>query len=126
MRWLRNPSILIAFLLVLACVSACTSASEQGDANRTTVSGETLFHVKTCYTCHTIGKGPLVGPDLKGLFQRRSETWVKSFIADPSAMVKSDSQAQELKSQYPTQMPKLNLSQEEIDALVAYLKTATQ
>ncbi len=36
--------------------------------------GQTLF-IKTCASCHTVGKGDRVGPDLASLSARRSRDW---------------------------------------------------
>jgi len=45
-------------------------------------------------------------------------------ISDPVQMTQTDPIARELKGKYFSQMPKLNLSPAEIDALAAYLKDA--
>src|SRR5580658_6387001 len=42
-----------------------------------------------CGTCHTIGKGKLVGPDLKGVQDRHSEEWILKWVKGSEAMVKS-------------------------------------
>ncbi len=40
-----------------------------------------------CKACHTIGGGKLVGPDLKGVTERRDEAWLIKFIQNSQALV---------------------------------------
>lgn len=45
-------------------------------------NGETLF--KQCAACHSIGGGRLVGPDLAGVSERRSEQELIKYIQNPA------------------------------------------
>lgn len=47
--------------------------------------GEAAFLVGGCKTCHTIGRGKLIGPDLAGVVARRGEEGMKTYLADRSA-----------------------------------------
>ena len=47
-----------------------------------------LFSEK-CGICHTIGQGKLIGPDLSGVQERRSEEWLLRFIRSSQAMINS-------------------------------------
>ena len=47
------------------------------------------FFEENCTVCHTIGDGPLSGPDLKGLAQRKDRTWLIQFLRDPEAVINS-------------------------------------
>lgn len=59
-------------------------------------SGEKMFNLN-CKTCHSIGKGKIVGPDLKNVQERRKESWLMEFIRTPGAVIKSgDPDAQKL------------------------------
>jgi mono/diheme cytochrome c family protein len=40
-----------------------------------------------CYSCHTIGGGRLVGPDLKDVTARKDRDWLVRFILNPQAMI---------------------------------------
>ena len=40
-----------------------------------------------CKACHTIGGGKLVGPDLKGVTERRDEAWLIKFVQNSQALV---------------------------------------
>lgn len=42
-----------------------------------------------CMSCHTIGGGRLVGPDLKGLAQRKDRAWLARFVVDPEGVLAS-------------------------------------
>lgn len=46
-----------------------------------------LFQLK-CGICHTIGQGPLVGPDLSGVNEKYSEEWLVEFIRSSQTMIK--------------------------------------
>lgn len=86
-------------------------------------AGKALFDSK-CVICHTIGKGKLIGPDLKGLTQRRKADWIKKMIKDPENMLKTDDTAKKLLQEY-NNIPMINmgLKDSEIDAIIAYLKS---
>jgi mono/diheme cytochrome c family protein len=54
------------------------------------VSEETISYFKTnCTSCHTIGGGPLAGPDLKGVLTRRTREQIAKFIPDPKGAIDS-------------------------------------
>lgn len=42
-----------------------------------------------CVSCHTIGGGRLVGPDLRDVVERKDRDWLVRFIMDPPAMISS-------------------------------------
>jgi cytochrome c2 len=44
---------------------------------------------KRCMACHTFGKGIKVGPDLKGVTDRRKRDWLLKFIAASSSVIQS-------------------------------------
>jgi nitrite reductase (NO-forming) len=88
--------------------------------------GARLFKTKNCYTCHSIGKGKMTGPDLKGLFSRRDEAWVRKYIPNPMEMTKTDPVAMKLKEEFKSQMPNPMLTAQELDELISYLKEATK
>ncbi len=55
---------------------------------------------QSCVSCHTIGGGRLVGPDLAQVSERQEREWLIGFIVDPKGVLDSgDSYALELKSQ---------------------------
>src|SRR5207245_7005715 len=48
----------------------------------------TIFN-RRCTACHTYGKGVKVGPDLKGVTERRKRDWLVKFIYASSSSIKS-------------------------------------
>ncbi|MEO8500521.1 MAG: cytochrome c [Vicinamibacteria bacterium] len=74
--------------------------------------------VRKCSSCHTVGKGVRVGPDLKGATERRDRVWLESFIKAPSIKLDSDPVARGLVTQFAgVRMPDLGLSDAEITSL---------
>ena len=110
---LFRPSITCVLLMSLASL-AHGAASDAGVA-----AGEKIFNVK-CRDCHALDKRR-TGPALAGAIERRSAEWLRAWLNDPVSVAKSDPEAVKLKAIYQTQMPKLGLSKQEIDALLAFL-----
>ncbi|MCH8136776.1 MAG: cytochrome c, partial [Proteobacteria bacterium] len=89
--------------------------------------GEEIFQ-SYCAACHTIGKGRLVGPDLAGVTLRREESWLIRQIKEPDALIAENDPIalQLLQEADDVEMPPLELSDEEITAVIAYLKSTEQ
>lgn len=90
-------------------------------------NGEQIFKLN-CAACHSVGKGKLVGPDLEGVLNRRNEQWVSQFIKSSQSMVaKGDSSAIALFQEFNfIPMPDQPLSDEEITAVIEYIKKAPE
>lgn len=86
--------------------------------------GETLFK-QNCTACHTVGGGRLVGPDLQGITQKRSEDWLIKFIKSSQTLIKSgDEEAQAIFEEYnEVMMPDQNLSDDEIKSVLTYIES---
>ena len=78
---------------------------------------------RKCSACHTFGRGTLVGPDLKGVTERRSRDWLAAWIASPDTLIASgDAAAVALADKFkPLRMPPMGLRPDEISALIDYL-----
>ena len=104
------------------------SVESYADAPRLAMpkEGQVLFRNR-CAVCHTIGKGDLRGPDLKGVTTRRERTWLARFIADPDRMRASkDPIAIELFAKYNKMpMPNLGLTKTEVADLISYMEART-
>lgn len=89
--------------------------------------GEALF-IKTCSTCHTIGGGKLVGPDLKDVDLRRPHDWLKRFMMAPERMrAEADEVTLALSAEYPgVNMPNLGLGERDVEDLLHYIRTQSQ
>src|SRR5579883_1553744 len=79
---------------------------------------------KRCTACHTYGKGVRVGPDLKGVTDRRKREWLLKFIHSSQSVIQSgDATAVALFRQFKQQrMPDwTDLSPQQINSLLDYL-----
>jgi cytochrome c2 len=85
-------------------------------------NGEKIFKEK-CSACHRIGGGKLVGPDLKGITERRSSWWLKKFIESPSKMfLEKDSISLSLLEEFDNvKMPDLDLTDRETEDVISYI-----
>jgi cytochrome c oxidase subunit 2 len=99
------------------------AAAAGGDAR--VQQGRALADAKGCAACHTVDGSPRVGPTWKGLYGKTEtmadgstaqvdEAYLRSFVRDP--------QARQVKG-FPPVMPKIELSDEELAALVAYIQS---
>lgn len=93
------------------------------------VTGQEIFQ-ENCAACHTIGKGKLFGPDLAGVTSRREESWLERQIKEPDNLIaEEDPIAMQLVEEAEgMEMPPLRdvLSDEEVAAVIAYLKSIEQ
>lgn len=83
--------------------------------------GEGLFGSKGCAGCHQFG-AKLVGPDLVGLFGRRSVPWVQRMILHPQVMVKKDPVAKALFRTAMVEMPNQGVTEAELADLLAFIQ----
>lgn len=89
--------------------------------------GEALF-IKACSTCHSIGGGRRIGPDLKDVTVRRGRDWLERFIADPGAMRRGgDATALEISKEFSgVIMPNLGLQKVDIEDVLSYIELRSQ
>jgi len=111
--------------LCMLLVATATLASQLTGLQLTKLAeeGESLFRQK-CASCHSIGEGDrTTGPDLASVAEHRDRQWLVDFITNPGTLIKSgDPIANELLAKFNNlQMPSLNLSSEQINALLTYL-----
>ncbi len=106
-----------AFLCLLFVFSAATASLHSQE-------GESLFKT-TCAPCHSIGKGKLVGPDLKNVIDRRSEDWLRKWIKSSQSLVQAgDPEAVKIFKEYnEIVMPDQTISEAEIQKIIDYFKT---
>ena len=90
-------------------------------------TGQQIFQSK-CAACHTIGEGKLVGPDLAGVVSRREESWLIRQIKEPDRLIaENDPIAMQLLLEANNvPMVPLGLSDAEVTAVIAYLKSTEQ
>ncbi len=87
-------------------------------------SGEQVFNT-TCFACHTIGGGRLIGPDLAGIHEKRSQEWLEQFVKSSQTLINSgDVDAVALYEEYSNLlMPDALLSDEQIRDVLSFIKT---
>jgi len=107
----RLTKIAFALLFVFSI-----SLSAQDAAN-----GKKIFNAN-CAACHKLDK-KLVGPPLKGISEKREAKWLKSWIKNSAALIKSgDADAKAIFEEY-NKMPMMafpQLSDKDIDDIIAY------
>lgn len=119
--WLKAQP---TFAATLAGPAPGAAVAAGGDALKVS-QGQALYQSKGCVACHTVDGSPRVGPTWKGLYGKQEamkdgstalvdEAYLRSFIRDP--------QARDVKGFQPV-MPKIELSDEELAALVAYIQS---
>lgn len=85
-------------------------------------AGEAKFSA-ICTACH-MAEQRMIGPALKGVYERRSPAWVMNMIANPDGMLKEDPIAKALLKEYNNAiMLNQNLTEEETRAVAEYLRT---
>jgi len=104
--------------------AAVTTSPEEAAALAT--AGEGLFVSKGCIGCHTIGRGRLTGPDLKGVTERREAGWIVAMMTNPDSMLKNDVTARQLFAEYMTPMLNMGVTPEDARALYEYLRAQQQ
>lgn len=64
-------------LFSVQCISGCSGF----------YNGEKLFYSVGCSQCHTFkGKGGSLAPDLSGITNIRSDSWIANYIHDPKSI----------------------------------------
>ena len=78
------------------------------------IAGKNVWHKYNCTNCHTLlGEGAYYAPDLTKIAAQRGANYLRAFLNDPGAFY--DEQ------KYRRVMPKQNLSDQEIDDVIAFL-----
>ncbi|MCB9383514.1 MAG: c-type cytochrome [Bryobacterales bacterium] len=109
---MKRPS---SFWIVLALAAGPNAAPGQTPAED---------FQQNCAMCHTIGGGPLAGPDLADMSERRERSWLVRFIVDPQAVIDSgDPVAQEMVDEYQGMVMPASpgMTPERADALIDYV-----
>jgi len=96
-----------------------SAAGEVTDNSR----GAYLFRTR-CQSCHSIGEGDRLGPDLAGVAASRPGPWLSRWIREPNLMIaERDPLALAMLARYRNlPMPNLSLGEVEADALIEYMR----
>jgi cytochrome c oxidase subunit 2 len=74
--------------------------------------GKRLFVEQGCYGCHAVGKmGTPIGPDLSHVGAHYALSYLIGWLRDPASQKR------------PAHMPKIDMTETEIQALAAYLSS---
>ncbi len=116
----QSLNLIFSFLLV-----ATVCAQEIPSDEVVIVAGEATFKAN-CTQCHQVHK-QIIGPALAGVYERRSITWLQSWIRNSQKLIASgDEQAVALYEEYnKTAMPVYPFSDEQVMALLAYIQAET-
>ena len=101
------------YALIVGLTVLFLAVPGQAQDRRTLIEqGKQLFFTHGCYGCHTVGKvGTPIGPDLSHVGAQYALSYLTGWLRDPA-------------SQKPTaHMPKIDLNEQEIQALAAYLSS---
>jgi mono/diheme cytochrome c family protein len=117
-------------LMIMICAPLCLAAQATQGSDGDTPAGPhfspeaaATFN-KRCTACHTYGKGVKVGPDLKGVNERRKRDWLLKFIHASSKVIQSgDVTATTLFAQFKKQrMPDwTDLSDKQINDILDFI-----
>ena len=84
--------------------------------------GEEKFNA-ICVACH-MAEQRMIGPAMKGVYERRSPEWVMNMMLNPDGMLKEDPIAKALYKEYNGAiMLNQNLTEDEARELAEYLRT---
>lgn len=104
--------VVIGLWLWLAPPQVWLNWTKRVDLSNPVETGARLAEQYRCQDCHRLqGKGALKAPDLSGVTQRLSDKELEQWLKNPKAMKKN------------TAMPDFNLSDTEVAALIAFLKS---
>lgn len=108
LRMIENGLAVAAIARVLAVIAAFVVLGGTAWA----ADGAAVYE-KKCKVCHSIRgvAGPMakIGGPLDGVGAKRDEAWLRAYLADPRSKMPE------------AKMPKLNLSSEDTDAVIAYI-----
>ncbi len=120
---------LVAFIASLADAEAAAPPSEPSppasEATEPTAAlGRQVSENNACFACHSVDGSPSVGPTWKGLYGKEvTLADGSSVIADAAYIALSITDpAAQLTAGYPPVMPPANLSDTEIEAVIAYIR----
>jgi cytochrome c2 len=106
----------------LVAMSLCVCAAIPPQTHAQTA--ESYFR-QNCSMCHTIGGGHLIGPDLKGVTQKKDRAWLVKFLQDPKAVIDSKDPyaAQLLEDSHGLVMPTPpGMTSEKANSLLDYIE----
>ncbi len=115
----------VTYVFSLVGCGSCADEEEEtasGEMSASARAGEQLFQTK-CLSCHTVGEGDRIGPDLKDIHTRRERDWLVRWMKDPVNMAKTDPIGREIFVQHNNvPMPPPGLDDAEIGQVLDYVE----
>ncbi|MBJ6727143.1 c-type cytochrome [Geomesophilobacter sediminis] len=106
--------VMLSGILFLSFLATAQARAEEG---------KELFQ-KLCASCHTIGGGNSVGPDLRQVTERHPADWLVQIITAPDKLAAAKDPAQlELVKKFGMEMPNLGVSRADAEKIIAFLGT---
>jgi cytochrome c oxidase subunit II len=101
------------YALIVGLTVLSLAVPGQAQDRRTLIEqGKQLFFTHGCYGCHTVGKvGTPIGPDLSHVGAEYSLPYLAGWLRDPASQKRT------------AHMPKIELTEAEIQSLAAYLSS---
>jgi len=85
-------------------------------------TGAAAFKQK-CTACHMVER-KLIGPAMKGIYERRNPAWVMNMILNPTEMLQKDPTSMSLLKEYNNvMMLNQNLTEDETRAIAEYFRS---
>lgn len=113
----------IAVSTFLGALVSATAAGAAAQGRAAAPDAHADLFARKCGSCHTVGKGARVGPDLAGAVERRGRAWVERFIKAPSALLDADPAVRQMLAEFNgVRMPDLGLAEAEVRGLVDLLE----
>ncbi|MBS0510395.1 MAG: cytochrome c [Proteobacteria bacterium] len=108
------------FLLLLALTfdtnKTLPKLDNSGNLTPQVIAGKKVWETRNCIGCHTLlGEGAYFAPELGNVYKRRGPEFIKAWI-----------QSQPTGAPGRRQMPQFNLTNEELDNLVEFLKYSSE
>jgi len=108
------------FLLLVALsvdtMSGLPKSDNRGNLTEAVARGKHVWETNDCIGCHTIlGEGAYFAPELGNVYTRRGPEFIKAWI-----------KSQPTGAPGRRQMPQFNLTEQQLDDLVAFLKYASE
>ena len=108
--------VLLFAALIFDTETRIPARSNVAELTPAVVRGKHLWETRNCIGCHTLlGEGAYFAPELGNVYTRRGPEFIKAWI-----------KAQPTGAPGRRQMPNFNLSEEQLDDLVAFLKYASE
>lgn len=117
------------FIVTVALAMSTAAFAAGKPTAKQIANGKFLYEDWGCTACHGIGSGygnqdDTKGPNLAGLYKRRSEEWVKKFTKNPAAMIEAgDKDAKEMEAKYGKVMKTFKMSDAEWNDIFAFIKS---